>query len=433
MNTPAEAINSMLAFPLLDAIMGRRARRFGLGMEIPSGPLAHASRFEPLPLSDFEQSLLVAAGVGVSGWNFGVPFGPDRPEEHAHYTPRFTGRPTPTGAGVGTPALCFTDDAGTYITNTRDCLPARMREFDGADPVHSLTRIASVCREQTVQLSGSRLDLPASPPHMLPPNVWMANAPGSTLLMPIADASEQTLGVLAIAVANGNVIVDDRAGCSAGDLSPFIRSGLLDESKRAPMTVVEQFAYEGNCAELSFMAHNMVLMMQAMGLGGLYFNGLNRWSVLGAFADQGIEGLGFQFVHDDRWSFPNPVGLDDHFEALCPPFVPDMRTAVEVFAERKFGSGGAFDPGTPGPWQRSADIKSDVTPYSDEFKDCLATIAQYVHDTYGKFPNTPTTIVLSGYAQAVHLDTEFYDTHYLPGAYLDTHEEHLARWHASSA
>jgi hypothetical protein len=31
-------------FPLLDAIAGRRARRFGLGMELPSGPLAYTSR-----------------------------------------------------------------------------------------------------------------------------------------------------------------------------------------------------------------------------------------------------------------------------------------------------------------------------------------------------------------------------------------------------
>jgi hypothetical protein len=34
------------------------------------------------------------------------------------------------------------------------------------------------------------------------------------------------------------------------------------------------------------------------------------------------------------------------------------------------------------------------------------------------------------YLQAHHLDLEFYDEYYQPGAYLKTHAEHLARWHS---
>ena len=261
----------------------------------------------------------------------------------------------------------------------------------------------------------------------------MANALGSTLFMPVGDASEQVLGLMAMAVANGNVLVDDIARRPAGDPAPFIRGGLLDESKRVPLTVLQQMAYEGNLAELAFMGHNMVLTMQAMGLGGLYFNGLNRWSILGAFAEGGVEGLGFRFVHDDRWLLPNPVGLDGHIEGLCPPYVSDMREAVNVFIERKFGPDGAYDPGTPGPWQDAKAIKQGVTPYSEEFVDCLTDVAQYVYDTYGKFPNTFTTMVLSGFVQAVHLDTDFYDTHYQSGAYLETHARHMERWHEDDA
>jgi hypothetical protein len=419
-------------FPLLDAIAGRRARRFGLGMTLPSGPLAYTSEADPFPLSELEQSILAAAGTGVTGWSFGVPFGPDRPEEHAHYTERYTGRTMPTAAGIGTPVLFMTDDSGTYLTNTRDRLPDRLREVDG-DGADGLDRIVEICRTHTVQLSDRRLDLPAAPPHMLEPNLWMANAPGSTLFMPVGDASEQVLGLMAMVLANGNVLVDDIAGRPAGDPTPFIRSGLLDESKRVPLTVLQQMAYEGNLAELAFMGHNMVLTMQAMGLGGLYFNGLNRWSILGAGAEAGIDGLGFRFVHDDRWLLPNPVGLDGHFEGLCPPYVSDMREAVDIFVERKFGPDGSYDPGIPGPWQDTKAIKQGVTPYTDEFVDCLADAAQYVYDTYGRFPNTFTTVVLSGYVQAVHLDTGFYDAHYQPGAYLETHARHMERWHGGHA
>ncbi|MGH2697311.1 MAG: hypothetical protein ACRDIW_10005 [Actinomycetota bacterium] len=397
-------------------------------MELESGPLAYSSNAEPVPLSELERSILVAAATGVTGWSFGVPFGPDRPDEHAHYTQRFTGRTTPTAAGIGTPVLFSTDDSGTYLTNTRDRRPERVREVDG-DRADALDRIVEDCRAHTVRLSDRRLDLPAVPPHMLEPNLWMANAPGSTLFMSVGDASEQVLGLMAMALANGNVLVDDIAGRPAGDPAPFIRSGLLQDTKRVPLSVLQQMAYEGNLAELAFMGHNMVLTMQAMGLGGLYFNGLNRWSILGAFAEGGVAGLGFRFARDDRWLLPNPVGLDGHLEGLCPPYVADMREAVDIFVERKFGPEGAYDPRTPGPWQDAHSVKRGVTPYSEEFIDCLTDVAQYVYDTYGKFPNTFTTMVLSGFVQAVHLDTDFYDTKYQPGAYLETHAHHMEHWH----
>jgi hypothetical protein len=68
-------LDDLQRFPLMQALFGRRARRFGRGMEIPSGPLAYRSRHAPMPLSELEKALLIAAGTGVSGWNFGVPFG----------------------------------------------------------------------------------------------------------------------------------------------------------------------------------------------------------------------------------------------------------------------------------------------------------------------------------------------------------------------
>lgn len=424
--TPTDPLDELLDYPLLHAIHGRRARRFGLGMEIPSGPLAFRSNATPVPLTELERAILVAAATGVTGWHFGVPFGPDRPDEHAHYSHRFVGRTAPTAAGFGTPVLFHTDDDGTYLTNTRDRAPSAVEEAAGG--TDGARRIIDGCRESTTRLSERRLDLPARPPHMLPPNLWMANAPGSTLFMPVGDASEQVLGLMAMALANGSVIVDDAAGRPAGDLAPFIRSGLLDDTRRTPLSVLQQMAYEANTAELDFMAHNIVLTMQAMGLGGLFLSGLNRWSVLGAFADDGVDGLGFRFV-DDGGTLPNPVGLDGHYEALCPPYQPDMRTAVQVYVDRKFGEGGAYDPSVPGPWRDSAAVRGGVTPYSDEFVACLGEVAQYVLDTYGRFPATFTTIVLTGYVQVVHLDTDYYDTHFRPGAYLATHRDHWRRWH----
>jgi len=423
----SEPFDELLRFPLFEAIFGRRARRFGLGMEIPSGPLAFRSRHDPLPLSELETSVLLAAGTGVSGWHFGVPFGPDRPDQHAHYSVRFTGRTAPTAGGFGTPAMLFTDDKGTWITNTRDVTPERMREYQGIED--DAERIIAIVRAQTRKLSDTRLDLPAAPPHMLEPNLWMANTPGSTLFMPIADGSEQLLALMAMAIGNGNVIMDDTEGRMAGDLERYIHSGLLNPEKRVPLSVLQQMAYEANVSECAFMAHNMVLTLQAMGLGGLYFNGMNRWSILGAFAEAGIKGFGFRFQHDDRWTLPNPVGLEGIYQGMCPPWFDDMHAAVDAFVARKFGQGGAYDTSTAGPWKDATSVKGSVAPYDEDFTACLSKVAQYVFDTYGKFPGSFTTMVLPGYVQAVHLDLEFYDKHYKEGAYLDTHASNLHRWH----
>jgi hypothetical protein len=83
-----------------------------------------------VPLSELEQAILVAAATGVTGWNFGIPYTPSRPMELAHYPVPSGGRAAPTAAGIGTPALFYTDDHGVYLTDLRDTQPTRPREFE---------------------------------------------------------------------------------------------------------------------------------------------------------------------------------------------------------------------------------------------------------------------------------------------------------------
>jgi hypothetical protein len=427
MNT-SKSFSDLMKFPFVNALFGRRARRFGLGMEIPSGPLAFRSEKNPLPLSETEQMLLVAAATGVSGWSFGVPFGPRTPESHAEFTLRYTGRTAPTAAGLGTPTLFFTDDKACYCTRTRDIRPEQIQELDHSE--NALEKIVSVCRDNTRRIKEGRLDLPSSPPYVLPPNLWWVNKPGSTLFMPVGDSSEECLGLLALMVRHGVMVVDHETGKPAGNLEPFVRSGLLAPEKKFPIAELQATVYESMCMELAFKGHNIVLMLQAMGLGGLFFNGIDDLSVLGANARDGISGLGFQFVEDERWVTPNPVGLRGVYEALCPPNYPDMHAAVEAFVERKFGPDGAYDPNTPGPWREDARVKKSVAPYSGDFKDCLSEVANYIYGKYGKFPGIRSTIMLPGYVQAHHIDTDFYDKNYKGGAYLQTHADHMEIWHA---
>jgi hypothetical protein len=177
------------------------------------------------------------------------------------------------------------------------------------------------------------------------------------------------------------------------------------------------------------MAYNIVLLLQAMGLGGWLYNGISGLTILGAYADEGVPGFGFRFETDARWTTPNPVGLDDYFEALAPPYLPDLRTAARMYAARKFGPGGTFDPSRPGPFRDNERVKAAVERYSDELIEYVGSVAQDVYDTYGKFPGTVPTIWTGIYAQAHHLDVEFYDRHYDEAAYLRTHRDHFERWH----
>jgi hypothetical protein len=61
-------LNELLKFPLMEAIAGRRSRRFCMGAEIPDGVLAFKSKHDPLPLSEIEQLLLLSYMGGVTGW-----------------------------------------------------------------------------------------------------------------------------------------------------------------------------------------------------------------------------------------------------------------------------------------------------------------------------------------------------------------------------
>jgi hypothetical protein len=395
-------LEQVLNFPQVQGLFGRRSRRFGFGMEIPGGPLAYKSQHEPVPLSGLEQALLVAAATGVTGWNFGIPFTINENDRLSDYSLRLTGRTVPSAATICTTELFFTDDTGIYLTRTRDLTP-------------------------------ERLHLPPEPPHFDEHNIWNSNRPGSTLFMPVGDVGEQLLALLAMYVTNGYTLYDDYSGCLGGKLEPFIRTGVISNTPQMHFALshIEQVAYSTVAMELALICQNIVLMMQAIGLGGWMYTGIFPYSALGAFADEGIKGLGFRFDRREDWIFPNPIGLDGYYESICPPYVVDMYEAAHKLAERKFGPGGTYDSETGGPFLHNSEIKATVKPYTQAQIDCTGEMAQHIYSTYGRFPARYPTILLRIYTQAHHLELEFYDKFFGPGAYLQTHAEHMERWHAN--
>ena len=415
-------LQSVAQFPLLDALTGRRSRRFALGATLPDGPFAYMSQHAPLPLSELEQLLLLAAMTGNTGWNYLLPHHPTIPARMPAYPAAAGGRAHASAAGIHTRELFFTDDSGTYVFATRD-EPALVQA--AADGSVDVAQWLAAHRRCIHKLGDQRLQLP--PSAMDAHNNWCANVAGSTLLIPVADLAQHLIGVLCFMVQNGGCLYDNVHNERIPGIEQFRH--LVDIDHPAPLTQLEQNSLVMVTAELTTASQNGMLLLQAMGLGGWLYTGLDMYAVLGASQDPAVPGLGFHTVTNPAWPAPNVTGLPGVYPGFCPPHFPDMRAAVDAFVARKFGPGGPFNAATGGPWQESAKIRSAITPYDEEFKACVAHMAQFVYDRFGKFPATVPTIFAGPYLQAHHLDLDFYDHYFTPGAYLKSHAEHLARWH----
>ena len=204
-----EALEELLNFPLVNALFGRRSRRFLLGAEVPDGPLAYRSRFAPYPLSELERLLIVTAVAGKTGWHNAIT-------RHVRYAPHLSnypaaaaGRTFPSAAGFHTSEVFFTDDSGTYFVRTRDVPPLTERQPDGLQEAAALVRAHA---GQIEKLSDTRLHIPPLEPYMEGHNSWVANRPGSLLVFPIGDLAQHVLLNLFFFAQNGFVVYDDING-----------------------------------------------------------------------------------------------------------------------------------------------------------------------------------------------------------------------------
>lgn len=414
----------MLDFGLIEAILGRRSRRFFLGAEIPDGVFAYTSKHPPLPLSELERLLVVTACGGNTSWHHMIY----RARRYAPYLSNYagaaSGRTFPSAAGFETSMTFFTDDQGVYVLEVRDAPALAEGKRDGS---FDLAALLDAHRGRVRKLQEGRLGLPPEVPYTEAHNTWVANHPGTLLVIPVGDLAQHVLLNLCYMLQNGLVVTDDVNRRPVPGIERF--RNLVDVSKTWPLTFVEQWSLAELTAELATSCYAGALVLQAMGLGGWMFNGLDPFAVLGASGDPNVPGLGFRFDTNDRWPYPNPTGLRGVMEGYCPPHYTDMRAAVEALCERKFGPGGPFHPDTPGPWKDPAKVRSAAQPHSDEFRECVALQAQYIFATFGKFPGTVPSIFVITYLQAHHLDLDFYEKFYKPGAYLRTHATHMAAWH----
>lgn len=414
----------LLDFPFVQALLGRRSRRFGMGMRIPDGVFAWQSQHPPAPLSELETALVVLACGGNTTWLDLIHRGEGYAPHLSNYSAAAGGRTFPSAAGFHTSKTFFTDDSGVWVLDDRDA-PAWTQR--GPHGELDLEAMLAAHRGQVRRLEEGRLGLPPKLPFVEAHNTWVVNQPGTLLVVPVGDLAQHVLLGFCYYVQNHVAFYDDLHGRPIPGLARF--ADLVDVANPQPLSFLEQWSLGELVTELGAACFAGTLMLQAMGLGGWLFNGVDPFALLGARGDPACPGLRFRFDTDPRWPLPNPTGLAGVLEGFCPPHFPDMRAAVDALVERKFGPGGPFHPDTPGLWKESRKVRGAALVHDERFRECVATQAQYVLETFGRFPGTVPSIFCLPYLQAFHLDLEFYDRFYEPGAYLETHARHRERWH----
>jgi hypothetical protein len=229
-----QALRDLFEFPFVDALFGRRSRRFFRGAEIPDGPLAYKSRYEPLPLTELERMLILVATGGNTGWHHSIT-------RHDRYAPHLSnypaaagGRTFPSAAGFHTSELFFTDDSGTYLFSTRDAPAMGQRDANGK---LSLVELVEAHRSRIRKLSDKRVYLPPREPYMEGHNTWVANRPGSLLVIPVGDVAQHAIANLCFFTQNGYCIYDDVNRQRIPGLEAF--ADIVDVDNPLPMTFLD--------------------------------------------------------------------------------------------------------------------------------------------------------------------------------------------------
>lgn len=421
--------NAAWDYPLFDAIMGRRSRRFGLGMEMAKGPFRYKSDKAPVPLNELETAMLVAAATATTGpilAEMELPGG----------MVKTIGKPYPSIGGSHRARIFFTNDDGVFMVKGHEAKMTKMREYESHE---DRAKILGFYDAHVEKLQDGRMDLPPVEPGVFPHNHWVTNRPGTTIFMPVLDVTKDLIKAILnlcdskagryAGRGGGYYLVDDRHGMRPCGNEKWAASGFLSKSKVMTLSRLEISLSNTLIAEAAFMGQLLVLAMQSMGIGGWLYGGFTPLVVLGGTPT--ARGLGFRFIQAKSEAFPVPVGRDGAFEGFCPPYYKTMDDAVDAALAgmtMKMDEWEAM--GMVKPHLVANEVFDNEAPAaSEEGIACVKDICRYIYETYGKFPGLVDPIQLPLFIQAHHLDLDFYDRNMLPGAYSETHRNHFRDWH----
>lgn len=409
-----------------DAVFQRRSRRFGLGMEIERGPLKYKSKHKPVPLTELEEAILVWTGLGIKSINLSdFP-----PHVGLDLEMQFTSKTIPALGDVHRTEVFYTNDEGTYMIKMHDKKPDNFRGLEGLSREERVDRILELFKESKVKIEDRRADLPNRPPGIASHNLWNVNKSGTTVFMPVTDLSACIINLYFFYMRPDHRFnfVDELHGLRLPGTAGWVKKGFIDEKKKMPLIEAEIRFANGYIAEQAFMGQNMVLALQTLGLGGWLFSGFASMFMLGGTPIN--RGLGFRFITPKvkgETGNPSPVavGKDGLFEAFCPPYYKNMSEAVEALNDLKWSNWASHKM----PYLNPEGVVQEIERPSKDEIQVVKDICNYVYDTYGRFPAFSDPMFLRFMVQAHHLDLDFYDEFYPPGAYTENHKNHFKLWH----
>ncbi len=442
--TGGPGLDAAAEHPLLRSIFGRRSRRIPKGLKsVPAGSLTYTSEQETQPLSQLEEAVLIAV-TGATGITM-----PDRPFEDESGKP-ILGSPNimMPGRAAGSPDnaqaahFFLINDTGTYF----------LRRLDPPEEPYRLTPELLMERaEQSKQLLFNyRLDFPREFPYYLDSNRFVSNLPGTTILLPIVDTTEQYINGLMYLLTQEDghrpEIIDDRNFYQSAGVRKWVRKGFLNKEIKVPLGMAWTFRSH---IEPDLLLQNLALTLEAMGLGGWIHASVSPPFLLGhPLYNQETRGLGFRWqvprfwpMDTLRWGVPlpkvraNPVGLDGVLEGLCPPYHSSMDKAVDALIEHKYGKTGVYTDRTyfdrifrPGVTER---YLKEVPHYVEEAIECTKDVCTYIYEKHGRFPAHCDAMYVPGiWLQAHHVDLDYYDSLFTRG-YNENHGRHQELWHGA--
>jgi len=451
---PAGELTQLETYPLLDALRQRRSRRFAKGMKTSTGALPFVSRFAPQPLCEREEAALAFAACGVTGHALGDLV--YEPGQGGTMMGSFLGRTVSSADAVHGVTVVLTNDSGTYLLRRPQDFPAE--DIPQLAQLAKEGSLVELYRRSRIRLADGRCAPPLPMPFNLDCNQWDLYAAGTTYLLPINDYTYMYINGLLefLNETMGVYIVDERAGFSPAGLKAFAKSrgGHLEDDPGAGRTLtierIESILHSVVTVEQGMVLQNLSLMAQALGLGGFpnfaghefaWFEALEfrreRRRILDYLgAGRILSWLATAFGRNPFVEFP--VGLERDGQVLlgsyCPPYYPDMASAVEAVVERKFGSRGVFggNMASSAFAQPDAVRRKSIRP-SPAVVAATVAYCSYILERYGRFPAYPAPFRTGVGFQAAHLDPEFYQEHYRTGALSPTQLTHEKAWHDHDA
>jgi hypothetical protein len=421
-----EGLADALAYPYFQAVWDRKSRRVGLGMEIDTGVLAYQSPYRPVPLDELEEALLLVAATGLTGLNLGDI----DPSKGADALVQWTARTWPSSCSNHGTELFFTNDHGTYFLDMWRLMPepGEVATLSGKPLEAQVEWILELSRRARVELAPGRAQLPTGLPGLFVFNHWNANQPGSTLFVPVSNMTLEYINLLFIYLSPEYrfSLVDEQNGMRSAGLERALASGRLDAARQMGMIDLEQRVLSMQVVEQAFICQNLNLALQCLGLGGWTYTGYLAHYMLGGMD---VSGLGFRFADAARGPRV-PVGRDGVYQAFTPPYHADMRAAVDVFLETKWSQ---YEPQMPKAYKEPDRVVREIQRPDAETIALVKDYCQYVHDTYGRFPAYIDPMYQRLTCQAQHVDPDFYEQFYPPGALTHQHHEHFRRWHPELA